>query len=237
MSNAAETKPRARRALAAIGVGIAAIALAAMARGPALRATASFLIVGESPTDRDWILPLDGDGMTNLAGHALARNPGRRAIFIVPPPNRLQRLGIVPGMDESARAEMAGFGVGSEQIEFIAAAGRGRWDEARALREWLDRRPEATVAALVDAFGSRRDRAIFARALGAERMRRVRIAPLRDRQLGPNNWHRTRMGVRAVFRGYLAWALAAIGSDEDADRGAPEWDPDAYERSLAEARR
>lgn len=217
-------------------IAIAAAALLAFAfRGAILRNVARYLVIDERLTASDYALIVSGDRATPQAATLVRTRIVKSVLLIEQRPRRLERLGVVPSHEGRSVAALKAAGVPEDRIEVAPGRTGGRWEAARLLGEWMDSHPDATLIAIVDAFNSRSDRAVFRSVLGKAKAVRIRYLPQRTRLHNETNWQSSRMGVRGVFTGYLAWLHAALIGE-----GGPPpkpWDPDEYEQALREARR
>jgi hypothetical protein len=197
-------------------------------RAPILRSAAWPLITEEPPEGVEWVLILSGDQSSERAAQ-LFRESGAQVLLVQGQPGRLERLGILPPRETRARIQLARQGVPEGAVVSVPSEGGTDWDAARALRGWLERRPEARVAALCDRFDSRRQRLVLDRILGPE-SGRVRLLALPNRSHDETCWWTQKGGTLDLCNSYLrlghAWWCG------ESDEPWQEWDPDSYEKGL-----
>jgi hypothetical protein len=201
----------------------------ALARGPLLRLAARPLIAGGPEAGAAWLVPLDGDEVTERVAECCRAAPEARVLLIQRAPDRLEALGIVPPWAEGRRRVLLARGVPAAAVEVLAGATASDWDRARALRGWLEGHPGARVAVLCDRFHSRRLRLILDRALGAE-AGRARVTAVPDRGYDETNWWRCKAGLLGWWDGYTG--LGYVWLAGEGDRPLPPPDADDYERGL-----
>jgi hypothetical protein len=200
-----------------------------LARGPLLRGLASFLIVEDSGQEVDALVPLDGDHLYETTGLLVRNDVSRRVLLLQTPPDRLERMGVMPDPITVARRELASDNVPESAVEVIRAAKGGDWNRARALRDWLKEHPDARVCVLCDRFASRRTRYVFDQKLGGAAAQ-VQWRALPDRRYDERNWYDSKVGVLALFDSYLSLTQVWLYGDALGDRD--EWDPDKYQSDL-----
>jgi hypothetical protein len=194
-----------------------------------------------------WPLVADGSGETRSAEPASAivlgnadrslayvadqvrNSPGARALLIEASPTRLEMFGIFSPRVEAERCALLQRGVPDSSIEILAGAARTDWDRARALGRWLTEHPGRDVALVCGQFGSRRQKVILDRVLGADAAR-VRLAILAERGYDATNWWQAKEGLLDWWNGMVK--LSFVWLVGEGDEPEPGWDPEAYEGAL-----
>jgi hypothetical protein len=218
-----------RWALRLFVLALVAAALYAF-RAPVLRTAGSFLVVEEAVQPGDAVLLFGADRGHERAAQWYRDGSTSDILVLEGPPGRLQRLGILDTAGVQARKALRRKGVPEAALTVIACPGRGDWNCARGLREWLSERPDVRVAVLCDRLNGRRARLIFRSVLGDALADRLRWCALPDRRFDETNWWQNKPGVRACWDGYLGLAHAIVYGEDP--RSAEEWDPDQYEQTL-----
>jgi hypothetical protein len=196
-----------------------------------LRVVAEPLIEAGPVGPVDCVLILDGDRCYDRAVELLREEPARRLLVVDHMPRRLERQGILPPFVTVARRELAARGLTDDLLTTVPAQAVTEWDEARALRGWLDGQGAGRVAILCDRFHSRKVGTVFHKVLGDERWQRVRLLPVASRWYDENDWWRHKEGLLDLFTAYAQLGhVWACGDDTEEWR---EWDADAYEQTLS----
>ena len=200
-------------------------------RAPLLRSAENFLIVEQPLPLADYVLILDGDRRYEQAADLLQAGQARQVLVIEAKPERLQRKGLVPSLEDDARRELGARAVPGSSVSVIPGQAFTDWDWARCLGEWLDERPQVKVAILCDQLGSRRLRQILDQVLGAAKSRQVHLRPLAQRWHDGIDWWQKREGVLGVGQAYLRLGYVWLRA-EGAQAEWREWDPAEYEKAL-----
>jgi hypothetical protein len=209
---------------------LAAILLGAyLLRAPLLRGLASVLVAEDPAFPADHLLLLGGDGGCERAAGHLHSHPDAQVLLVRREPGRLESLGLVPSRLAVRRRELLARGVPPGAITVLPGQARTGWDVARRLREWLPGRPDACVLVFCHRFDSRRLGRIFGRVLGGEAPR-VGFLGLRSRHYDEADWWRHKPGLLDFLDSSLRLGFTFFAGEGDED--PPDWDPDAYERSL-----
>ncbi len=159
-------------------------------------------------------LGLDGFEALDRAA-AWYRETGGTVLLIVPRASRLVEIGAVPTFEQTCRRELAKRGVPDNKADPIRADARNTWDEARALGDWLNRHPQATVSLACSPFAGGRLRYVFNRVLGRHNGSRVRLAVLSDPTSDATAWWRSRSGVKDFMYAWLDLAYTWCAGDDE----------------------
>ena len=200
-----------------------------LGRRPVLRGVGGCLVVDEPARPGDVVVLLDADGGYREAAKAYRGGFTKRVLLLETPPGRLQRLGILESDVEQKRKALGREEVPGDDVTVVSCAGRGDWNRARGLREWLTRHPDAGVVALCDRMNSRRLRHIYLAVLGADLANRVRWRGVPHRWYDESNWWTNKAGLAACVNDYLGLAHVCLFGENPGER---EWDPDQYEQTL-----
>ena len=134
----------------------------------------------------------------------------RKILVILPHDSRAVEIGALPSMEQICRAELGKLGIPADDICPVPANGRDDWADIHALADWLKHRPDATVGLACSSLGSGRLRFILNKVLGPADSPRVKLVALPDPSCRPDNWWRSRNGVKAFMFSWLdlfyAWA-------------------------------
>jgi hypothetical protein len=145
-------------------------------------------------------------------------------LLLLPRATRLVEIGAVPSFEQTCRRELAKRGVPENNVELIHADARNTWDEARALSDWLNRHPQATVSLACSPFAGGRMTYVFNKVLDPSARSRVRVIPLPDPASTAKGWWRSQSGVKDLMYAWLDLAYAWWMGDD-----APAAQPSAAE--------
>jgi hypothetical protein len=212
-----------------LAVVVAIVAVLYLCRRPLLRGVGGCLVVDEPVQSGDVVLLLDADEGYEEAAQGYRGGRTTRVLLLETPPNRLQRLGILESDAEQKRKALLREEVRGDHVTVAPCPGRGDWNRARGLREWLTQHPDAAVVVLCDRMNSRRLRHIYGTILGAGLAGRVHWRALPHRWYDESNWWTNKAGLSACVNGYLGLAHVCFCGEHP---GEQEWDPDQYEQSL-----
>jgi hypothetical protein len=209
---------------------VVVVAALYLCRRPLLGAFGSGLVVDEPAVPGDVLLLLDADAGSKQAADMYHAGLTRRVLLLETTPGRLERLGILETAAKRKRKALLREDVLADDVTVVTCLGRGDWNRARGLGEWLTQNPDARIVALCDAMNSRRLRRIFRLVLGDELAGRVRWHAVPHRWYDESNWWHSKAGVGACIHGYLRLSHVWLyGENPQSER---EWDPDQYEQEL-----
>jgi hypothetical protein len=146
------------------------------------------------------------------------------------PLGRADAMGIVPPKIEALQHALAERGIPRERMAVLDSQPGTGWDYLRIVRTWLESRPDVEVTAFVDRFDSRAWQHRLHGVLPPSLWPRIHLHTFAPRAYNESNWWRSKLGVVALFNGYLRF-LHVVGHGEETAT-APAWDPDAYIRGL-----
>lgn len=213
-----------------IPAAVLAVGLVLLLHKPLLRALAAPLIVAPSNGHFDALcfsfrrnIP-DGDRSFDVAAELCRQNPAARVLLIVPAPDRLMEIGVLPFCEAASRRELADRGVPQERISTATSPWFEDWAVARTLDAWMRRQPETSILLLCPQFRSAHMRYVLENTLDRRCAERVRVYPLADRQFDAANWWTSRGGIREFgaawlvrLHGWLLGGNAAAPSFHNAD--------------------
>jgi len=227
-------KPVRRKAVRRI-VLLSIVAAVVYGAHPAfLRGIAWGLIADEPPSRTDYVwIRAALDDVFDQAARLYHKDRSRRVLVIRAYPSRLVEMGALPHFEAITRLELDSRGVPDDAVTAVDGKPGTAWEEAHLLGAWMDEHPSAQVLLVCDRFESRRSRLVLDTVLRPGAAARVRILGLRRRQYDETNWWKSRLGLRALFCGYVSLLYAWCQGENVPER--PVWDPDAYERLLCEA--
>ena len=122
---------------------------------------------------------------------------------MLPRASRLVEVGAVPSFEQTCRRGLAKRGVPEDKVEAIRADARNTWDEARALGDWLNQHPQATISLACSPFAGGRLRYVFNKVFGPHNGSRVHLAALPDPSSAAAAWWRSRNGVKDFMYSWL----------------------------------
>jgi uncharacterized SAM-binding protein YcdF (DUF218 family) len=177
-------------------------------RTPLLCFAGTWLDVGERPTGHsDYVLVLNGDANTRPFAAAALVKAGLTGKVILTTcvvyPD--EEDGLVLPTHEATRRVLLKRGVRAEDIVLLDRQVDSTFDEARALADFLQTRPDTRVIVVTNAFHTRRARWIFANILGPRAAQLTFVsAPLEDLPL--DRWWTTWVGIETVPAEHLRMA-------------------------------
>jgi uncharacterized SAM-binding protein YcdF (DUF218 family) len=180
-----------RRRLIQLGVALALASavggIAFLERVILLTAAGRWLDVGEplrKPVDSVFILGGDADTRP-FAAAALIRSGWARQALITQAPADAHE----PSHPSVLRDVLCRRGVAPEAILELPVQVSSTWDEARALREFLELHPGHSVAVVTSDYHTRRARAIFRRQLAGRAVQVHFVSAPTERFKATNWWH------------------------------------------------
>lgn len=141
---------------------------------------------------------------------------------------RLERLGITPMTDETARRELLQRGFSDDRLQSLPESPVGKSKLVTALSLWLAEHPDRSVHLLCDRFNSRTWDLLVRRAEKSRLKERIAIVPLANRHFDETNWWRSKRGTRAFLNAYLTLGFHFFRRGTE-----PEWE----ERDSVDLRR
>lgn len=143
------------------------------------------------------------------------RETAGTVLLILPRASRIVEIDAAPSFEQTCRRKLAKRGVSEDKVEAIRANARNTWDEARALGDWLNQHPQATVSLACSPFAGGRLRYVFNRVLGRQNSSRVRLAVLPDPTSDATAWWRSRSGVKDFMYAWLDLAYTWCAGDDE----------------------
>jgi len=184
-----------------------------------------WLDVGQPPEKSDFVMILLGDEDTRpFVAAALVNRNLASDVLIAQTETAALPAETWPAGHQVAQGVLTARGVSKERIRLLPAPSANTFGEARALADFLNKNPNATVTVVTNHFHSRRARWAFRRAAGRDR-HRLRFVSAPHDDFDASNWWRSRCGftvcttecLRLAF--YVLrhgngvwWCAAAVGS-------------------------
>lgn len=206
--------------LSAAGVALLAVYLE---RDTALPAAATWLDVGESPQKADAIMLLNGnENARSFAAAALVKGKWASRVLVTkmkPRPPALE--GIVPPEHEINRQVLLHCGVPDSSVVLLEGEAESTYDEAVALRNFLDADSGLRVLIVTDWPHTRRARWVFSRVLG-DRVQSLSMVSVPMEDCQPTDWWQSdsaflfivaeyiKLALYGVRYGWLAYGLVAL---------------------------
>ena len=184
---------------ATVLIGLALISITALRR-PILRSAGWGLVVEEPIQTADVIVVTADSGAAGVLEAAdLVRGGIARTVAVLAnPPNAAAREFVrrgIPYEDAAARSARQLRALGIANVEQIPRAVTGTEDEGQVLPKWCDQRQLRSVVVVSTSDHSRRVRRVLRRAMKGHRTS-VTIRPARYSDFDPDQWWRTRLGIR-----------------------------------------
>lgn len=176
---------------------------------------------------------IDGPPSCKLAAYLRGTIPAGKILLVDARPCRLAKFGIVPPFATAAKRELQAYGVPASAIEILPGHQRGLEAELPVVSRFLAANRRAEVQLLCSRFSGAAYRRTIARVLPAEQAARVSFFGVLSPYYNETNWWQSRSGVREFMFGWLQRIYGVIRAGDA--RGPIDWDPDAYERFLAQA--
>ncbi len=199
-----------RRVAAVVLCGATATVLWA-SHAAILRAMACWLDVGRQPHRADYVMVLSGGEETRpFAGAALLRAGfADRALVarVAPLPADLAK--VAAESSEINRRVLVARGVEPSRVTVLPGAAKTTYDEATALKRFLDAHPFASVLVVTDGYHTRRSRWAFRHVLG-EQASQVALVSAPTDEFDINCWWRDQWGLAAVGAEYLKLAAYVV---------------------------
>lgn len=228
--------PRRRWRRRLIVLGLMAVTLFAC-RAPILQFLGGQLVKDDDPTATDTVVVMGRSGPfravpVDEAAEFYKKGQGKQILLIEDRSSRIVKAGIAPTIESVMTAEFAKRDIPIAALTTLAgdfSRGRDLWS---ALSGWLKEHPDAHVTVICDQFHSRGSAYLAYNVLPAPEYARVRWHVVPDKRFDVSNWWHTRFGVVEVASASVSLVHAyLIGEPAEA---ANRWNPDEYERSLAE---
>lgn len=224
MTSAVTPKPRRRWPKRLLVLAFVASACY-LFRGPILRGAGAFLVSEKPVEPAEYVVLLDlVGGRHKEAARLHATGDVPRVLLVERRPGRLQKLGVLPTHEATARRELRARGVPEDRVEVVPCDGFSDWQRARSLGQWLRAHLEVRLTALCTRFTSRRWGLLLERVLPAEDVARIRLHGVDPEGFDESNWWQHKAGVIEIFDGYLRYGYVKLAG-EDAKEWR-EWDPD-----------
>jgi hypothetical protein len=189
------------RALLAVAVAFALVAVVPTLRVPILRAVGGVLVAADPIGAADIIVvasDADGAGVLEAADLVHGGVSTRVAVFADPPDPVVDREFLrrgVPYDDAGARATRQLRALGVDDVEQIPRGVTGTEDEGRVLPDWCHGRQFRFVVVVCTPDHARRLRRVLRRSMRGQATR-IAVWPARYADFDPNRWWETRRGIR-----------------------------------------
>jgi uncharacterized SAM-binding protein YcdF (DUF218 family) len=167
----------------------------------------------------DYVLVLNGDPNARpFAAAALVKAGLAREVLLTPQQLTLESSAVQDDLILSeldlTKCVLRARGLPPEAIRVLPREITSTYDEARALAEFLDGRPDATVTVVTNSFHTRRARWVFRHVLGERAARLVFVGVPRD-GVDDATWWRTDHGCVVYLTEYSKflyyWARHGLG--------------------------
>jgi hypothetical protein len=198
-------------------------------RHPLMRLAASALVAEDPGPRPTTALLFSGDRRLDVAGVAFKDGQIKQVLLLKPPPNRLERLGVVTTRYDKAHQELLKRGVPAERIAALPGLYRDAWEVGDQVQAWLEQHPGEELLIYCERFASRKLSMILDRTLGGDR-HRVRLAALPHREYDETNWWQSKLGALEFL--YNSLTLAHVGLVGRPASPPTEPDAAAYEEAL-----
>jgi hypothetical protein len=206
-------------------------------RAPLLRSAAAPLVTEEPLADADslWISLCDARACPRSGLEMVARlqqaRPSLRILLVAQDPSRIVQTQIVPTPTSVLQHQLAACAIPPQAITVLPRVARDFWEESRGMSAWLQKHPQARVQLLCPRFSSGNCRWILQRVLAAPELARVQVLAF-PYHSDERRWWQSRAGVAAFLVGWLDRIY--LWYQGEPQRSPRSWDPDAYQRSLAQ---
>jgi uncharacterized SAM-binding protein YcdF (DUF218 family) len=176
-----------------------------------LTEAAAFLDVAEPPRAVDYVQVLGGGDDTRpfVAATLYKKGWARQVLFAPPRPSLAVRNGEVPAEQEIIRRVLVARGVPAQALVLLGGEADSTRDEAAALAQFLESRPDRSVAVVTNAFHTRRARSIFRKVLG-ERAAQVFFVAAPVDGFNGHDWWCYEAGLRTYADEYIKWAFYSL---------------------------
>jgi hypothetical protein len=208
-------------------------------RGPILWALACPLVADDRPGPGCYLwlrsddgIHLDAPESCALAARLLGDVPSGKILLVDAQPCRLARFGILLPFAAATKRTLVTHGVPAAAIEILPGGDRGLGAELLVVSRFLAAHAQAEVQLLSPRLNGAAHRRTIARLLPPEQAARLSVRGVLNRHYNETNWWQSRSGMRDFM---LGWLQRVYGGIRTGDAGCPpDWDTDAYERSLVQ---
>jgi uncharacterized SAM-binding protein YcdF (DUF218 family) len=176
-----------------------------------LHAAASWLDVGEKPQKAHYAMVLGGGEDTRpfIVAALIEDGWAKHALVAKFAPTPSVTDGIIPPFEQINREAFLRRGVPSSDVTVLPGAAATTYDEANALKAFLQDRPAARVLVVTNDYHTRRSRWVFARVLG-DRARNITFVSAPTDEFPMDCWWRSQLGFLAITTEYLKLAFYAV---------------------------
>jgi hypothetical protein len=235
MTQTPETTPAVRRGLwrnrwlRRLAILLVMVLVLFLFRHPILRGLANILIVEDEAPDGAVVLVAGGERAPEVAAELYHAGKTRELLVTNWQPNRVERLGIRPTTGAAFRYILIKESVPENAIAELPGQPENAYELGDAIAAWLRQHPDKHLLVCCPRFTSRRMYTILRSVLGEE-MQRVHLRAVANPDYDETNWWQSKAGLKEYWQ--AAARLGFIWTHGRPERSRPDWDPDAYERSL-----
>ncbi len=208
-TNASGKQHLLRSLLLASVVILLLIGLAYTLRSQILTGVADFLIVDDPLQTADMIFVLNGDHDTRPFRASELYKQGLAPLIVIARAESLaaEKLGLAPNDTDVSLGVMKELGVPPEKIVVLPVEGgaTSTFDEARALRGYIETQDMRSIILLTSAFHTRRARWIFAKELAGLPVR-LEVASVPHYGFDETNWWQSEDGLITLNNEYIKLA-------------------------------
>jgi hypothetical protein len=189
---------RRARYLAAIVLVLAGLlALAWLKREQLLRGAADLWIVSDEVTSADAVAVLGGglDVRPFAAATLYKKGLVKRVLISQVADGQAAEINAIPGHTEANRQVLLRLGVPASAIETFGTANKSSYDEALALRDWVEHHRASAIIIPAEIFTARRVRWIFHQVVRSNV--RVEVPVFKQAEYTATNWWKSNEGIVA----------------------------------------
>ena len=195
-----------KQILTGLGALVAALVLLYVLRAPILTGMADVLIVDDAPRPADIIFVLNGEVNTRpyRAGELMQQCLAGRIVIARVEDDRAVLDGLYPNETDVSLHVLAEAGVAADKITVLRRPGgvTSTFDEANALRSYVQEQNVRSVLLVTSSFHARRARWIMTRQLAGLPVRLIVVA-VPDYEYGPTNWWHYERGLLGLVDEYV----------------------------------
>jgi hypothetical protein len=194
------------------------------------------LVACDEPGNADYLLFMPDARLSEpafrLAAEFVKAEPDRRVLLYNGYVRRAAAIQAEPPFDKFVALELQEHGVPTDAIEVIQRPESVTYSEMyQDLWAWLQQAtPQGKIMLVTHRFKAGYMQRMARKALTKEQRSQISVVGLPAMGIDEHNWYRGAAGIKWVAVSYLSWIhLSMFGEFHP----TYDWDPDAYERTLA----
>lgn len=209
---------------------LAAVGCIWLFRAQLLRAASYVLVCDEGYPEGRFSLVLGGDRFHRNAARLYEERNVEGILLVERPPDRLERMAILPSTTAMVSEELARGGVPVEKIQVLTPASLDNISLSSVIALWVEQNPTTNLVVLCDEFSSRALRWSLDRRLSRADAGRVHLSPLKSRRYEERNWWHSKEGTTAFVGGWLSLLWPLVHGERESV--VQECDPELFHPAI-----